>query len=162
MIQKVSILGFSIPAQNIITSYLLNRKQRIIIINVKSGWIEMAQRVSQGTVLGHLLFNLYVNDISNFLSCETIQYADDTILLSSHGEVLKCRDGLEKAIEKCKQFFKLHHLKINPDKAEFIIFGTSNPQDETTLKVGDQLISSKAEIIYLGVYIDKDLKNKKK
>ena len=43
-------------------------------------------------------------------------------------------------------------------KQEFIIFGNSNPQDETTLKVGDKLISSKAEIKYLGVYIDKDFK----
>ena len=83
------------------------------------------------------MFNLYVNDLSNFFSCETIQYADDTVLLSSHDEVLKCKDELEKAIEKCIQFFKLHHLKINPDKTEFIIFVSSNPHDETTLKVRD-------------------------
>ena len=69
----------------------------------------MAQGVPQGTVLCPLLFNLYVNDLSNFLSCETIQYADDTVLLSSHDEVLKCKDELEKAIEKCIQFLKLHH-----------------------------------------------------
>ena len=161
MIQKLSILGFSIPAQNLITSYLSNRTQRVIINNVKSGWIEVAQGVPQGTVLGPLLFNLYVNDLGNFLSCETIQYADDTVLLSSHDEVLKCKDELEKNIEKSIQFFKLHHLKINPDKPEFIIFGSSNPHDETTLKVGDKLISSKAEIKYLGVNIDKDLKYKK-
>ena len=146
MIQKLSILGFSIPAQNLITSYLSNRTQRVIINNVKSGWIEVPQGVPQGTVLGPLLFNLYVNDLSNFLSCETIQYADDTVLLSSHDEVLKCKDELEKAIEKCIKFFKLHHLKINPDKTEIIVFGSSNPHDETTLKVGDKLISLKAEI----------------
>ena len=121
----------------------------------------MAQGVPQGTVLGPLLFDLYVNDLSNFLSCETIQYADDTVLLSSHDEILKCKDELERAIEKCIQFFNLHHLKINPDKTEFIIFGSSNPQNKTTLKVGDKLISSKAEIKYLGFYIDKDLKNRK-
>ena len=84
--------------------------------------------------------------------------ADDTVLLSSHDEVLKCKDELEKAIEKCIQFLKLHPLKINPDKTEFIIFGSSNPQDETKLNVGDKLISLKAEIKYPGDYIDKDLK----
>ena len=93
MIQKLSILGFSIPAQNLITSYLSNRTQRVIINNVKSGWIEVAQGVPQGTVLGPLLFNLYVNDLSNFLSYETIQYADDPVLLSSHDEVLKCKEA---------------------------------------------------------------------
>ena len=59
----------------------------------------MAQGVPQETVLVPLLLNLYVDDISNFLSCETIQYADDTVLLSCHDEVLKCKDVLEKAIK---------------------------------------------------------------
>ena len=158
MIPKHSIPGLLIPAQNLITSCLSNRTQRVIINNVKPGLIEVAQGDPQGTVLGPLLFNLYVNDLSNFLSCETIQYADDTVLLSSHGEVLKSKDELQKAIEKFIQFLKLHHP--HPDKTVYF-FGNSNPQDETTLKVGDKLISSKAEIKYLGVYFDKDLKNQK-
>ena len=97
----------------------------------------MAQGERQGTVLGPLLFNLYVNDLSNFLSCETIQYTDDTVLLSSHDEGLKSKNELRKAIEKCIQFLKLHHLKINPDKTEFIHFVSSNPQGKTKLKPGD-------------------------
>ena len=40
-------------------------------------------------------------------------------LLGSHDEVLKSKDEFEKAIEECIQFFKLDHLKINPDKTEF-------------------------------------------
>ena len=124
----------------------------------------MAQGFRQGTVLGPLLFNLYVYYLSNFLSCETIQYADDTVFLNSRDEVLKFKDRLEKAIQKSIHLFRLHHLKINSDKTEFIFFGRSNPQDEATLKVGDKLIKligSKAEINYLGVYIDKDLKYQK-
>ena len=161
MVQKLSILGFSIQAQNLIACYLSNRTQRVIINNVKSRRIEVAQGVPQEIVLGPLLFNLYVNNLGNSLSCETIQYADDTVLLSSHYKVLKCKDEREKAITKCIQFFNLHHLKINPDKTEFIIFGSSNPQDETTLKVGEKLFSFKAELKYLGVYIEKDLKYQK-
>ena len=57
--------------------------------------------------------------------------------------------------------FFLNYLTVNPDKTEFFIFVRSNPQDKTTLKVGDKLMSSKAEIKYLGVYIDKDLKYQK-
>ena len=105
MIQKLSIFGFSIPAQNIIIRHFSNRTQRVIINIVKSGLIEVAQCVPQGTVLGPLLFNLYVSDPSNFLSCETIQYADYTVLLSSHYEILKCKDELEKAIGKSLHFF---------------------------------------------------------
>ena len=161
MIQMHSIHGFLIPAQNLFISYLSNKTQRFIINSINSRWIEVAQGVPQEKVLGPLLFNLYVNDLNNFLSCDTIQYADDTVLLSSHDEVLKCKDELEKAIEKCIQFSQLNHLKINPEKTEFIFFGSSSTQDETTLKVGDKLISSKAEIKYLGVCIDKDLRYQK-
>ena len=122
MIQKIFNPRFSMPAQNLITSYLSNRTQRTLINNVKSGWIQTAQGVSQRTVLGPLLFNIFVNDLSKFLSCETIQYTEDTVLSSFHDEVLKCNDELEKAIETCIHFLKLHHLKFSPDKTEFMIF----------------------------------------
>ena len=72
MIQKLSILGFSLPAQNLNTSYLLNRKQRVIIINVKSGWIEMAPGVLQGRVLGPL-WSIYMLMISAIF-CHVKQY----------------------------------------------------------------------------------------
>ena len=57
MIYKLSILRFSIPAQNLITSYLSNRIQRekVIMNNVKSGGIERAQGFPQATVLGPLV-----------------------------------------------------------------------------------------------------------
>ena len=152
---KLSILEFSIPDQNLITSYLSKRTQRVITNNVKSGWIEVAQGVPQVTVLGPLLFNPYVSDLSHFLSGETIQYADDTVLLSSQHEFLKCKDELEKAIEKCIQLFKLNHLKINSYKTEFIIFDSSNPQDKTTLKVGENFIKSRMEIKNLDVNVEK-------
>ena len=84
MIQKLSILGFSIPAQNLITSYLSNRTQKVITNNVKSEWVEVVQGIPQGTVLGPFLFNLYANGLSNFLSFETKQYTDYTVLLGSH------------------------------------------------------------------------------
>ena len=78
----------------------------------------MAQGIPQRTVLGPLfLFNLYVNDLK-FLPCETKQFADDTVLLSSHDELLKLKDELEKAIERSILFFKLDHLKIIADKTD--------------------------------------------
>ena len=79
------------------------------------------------------------------MSYETIQYADDTVLLSSHDEVLKSKDEVDKQMENCIQFFKLHNLKVLPHKTEFF-FGSSNPRDKTTLKVGDKLIASEAQI----------------
>ena len=64
----------------------------------------MTQGVLKGTVLSPLLFNLCIDNLSNFWPCETIQYADDKTLLSSRYEVLKGKDELVKAIQKCIQF----------------------------------------------------------
>ena len=60
--------------------------------------------------------------MSNFSSRETKQYADNTVMLSSHDEVLKCKDEPEKAIEKCIHFFKIFHLKINQDTVSWSLF----------------------------------------
>ena len=66
MIQKQSILGFLISAQNMLACYLSNRQLRVTINDIKPRWIEMAHRVPQGTVSDPLLFSLNAYDISSF------------------------------------------------------------------------------------------------
>ena len=85
MIQKLSTLGLLVPVQNLVTNYFSNRTQNVIINHVETRRIEVAQEAPQGTVLGH------------------VKQYNDTVLLGSHDEVLKCKDELEEAIEKCIQ-----------------------------------------------------------
>ena len=74
---------------------------------------------------------------ATFCHVKQLQYADDTVILGSFDKILKCKDVLEKAIEKLIQFFRVHQLKINLDKPEFKIFGSSYLQDEMKFNVGD-------------------------
>ena len=83
LLEKLKHLGFCSSAILFIKSYLSNRHQRLVIPEAESNWPEVSQGVPQGTVLGSLLFNLYVNHISNFINWSLMQYADDAVILSA-------------------------------------------------------------------------------
>ena len=85
LIEKMLSLGFSNGANALIASFLNKRIQRVNVNGIFSDWIEIKRGVPQGTVLGPLLFNLYVNDIQERLyeGCTLVQYADDCMVFSS-------------------------------------------------------------------------------
>ena len=72
--------------------------QRVTVVDENLDWISSHHAVLQGTVLGLLLFNLYVNDLKLKL-CEINQYADNTVLLTSHSDLDDCKKSPEYLIE---------------------------------------------------------------
>ena len=88
LIEKMLSLGFPNGANALIASFLdkcIQSIQRVNVNGIFSDWIEIKRGVPQGTVLGPLLFNLYVNDIQEQLyeGCTLVQYADDSMVFSS-------------------------------------------------------------------------------
>ena len=82
--KKLSIYGFRGKILNLIKSYLTGRKQSVIVNNVRSAYTTVSVGLPQGTILGPLLFILYINDIFNILPKDVIiSYADDTAVVSS-------------------------------------------------------------------------------
>ena len=65
LLAKLKSFNFDTSAINMIESYLKNRSQKVVLQNVSSDWIHLYQGVPQGTILGPLLFNLYVNSMIN-------------------------------------------------------------------------------------------------
>ena len=79
LIAKLAAYGFDHKSLNLILSYLSGRKHRTKVNNCFSKWTEIISGVPQGSILGPLLFNIYINDIFFFVNEDRItNYADDT------------------------------------------------------------------------------------
>ena len=114
----------------------------------------------QGTVLGPLLFNNYVNDLRDQIdkNCEVVQYADDTLLLASSPIQQECKTFKEKNVILLTKYFTSLKLQLNPSKTEFILFSCNRDFSESeSIKVGNKIITESKGVKYLGVPFDKNL-----
>ena len=132
LIEKLKCLGSDGTFTQLMTSYLKDRTQKVVFSGKESNWILLNRGVPQGTVLGPILFNIYVNDLHRAIdndNCQVIQYADDTFLYSSHTNEKIARSYLEKYIEKLCYNFQSHQLMMNNKKAEYIVFAPSKKHE---------------------------------
>ena len=126
-----------------------------MIPEAESDWLEVRQGVPQGKVLGPLLFDLYVNDLPNFINCSLIQYADDAVVYPFGKKITDCKLHLEKSISSLVDYFLYNSLKLNSEKTEFIVFGTLSAAE--SIKVDNHIIKEVENVKYLGVILDKKL-----
>ena len=132
--EKLDMLGFNTSSRPLIKNFLSHRKQQIKIQNILSDPVQLTRGVPRGTALGPLLFNLYINHMHKYLDNETelIQYADDTIVLTSNTSIEDGSKKLEMETQKLITFFQSNELCLNASKTEFIVFSktkrTANTQ----------------------------------
>ena len=142
-------------------SYLKNRKQCTGFNNSQSDFLNITCGVPQGTLLGPLLFLLYVNDLPNSAPLFSFTlYADDTNLLYSNKNLPKMYNIVNDNLEKICTWFKCNKLSVNAKKCNYIVFRNSNRQ----IELGDLHVRLNNDVIprvdytkFLGVFIDEKL-----
>ena len=156
---KLNAYGISYEACTLIKSYLCQRMQRVKVASARSQWQIMQKGVPQGSVLGPLLFNIFINDIIYELQgvCSLHNYADDNTICCSHSDMNILKINLEKSANLALKWFENNHMKANPSKFEAILFKCRKMKRFFYLNIGDELIKPVSLVKLLGVLIDDNL-----
>ena len=155
IIAKLHAYGLELPACNLLFSYLHGRKQRVKISNSRSSWAVLTKGVPQGSILGPLLFNIFMNDLFLFIEkCHLYNYADDNSLDSSSENLTDVLYNLRHDGRNAIEWFAKNGMQANPDKFHFMLFSPT-PSEQQALQLCDGThLMSETEVTVLGVTID--------
>ena len=155
LLTKLASHGIRGNLLNWISNWLNNRKQRVVLNGKTSSWKDVTSGVPQGSVLGPLLFLIYINDLDNGLKSTVSKFADDTKLCgiaNSHSNQLDIQEDLNIL----EQWSEKWLMKFNPSKCKVMHIGKNNTKYDYTL-FGQNLTKVTSERD-LGVIISNDLK----
>lgn len=142
------------------TSYLSDRQQLVDISGVHSGQAPVTCGVPQGSILGPLLFLIYVNDMSAVVKSKLLLYADDSGILVSGKDTSQIESILSSELEQVSEWLIDNKLSLHLGKTESILFG-SKPKlrSHSTLAITCNGTSIKAtsSVKYLGAVLDQSL-----
>ena len=156
LLAKLDAYGFSRTSLKLMQNYLCNRQQRISINGSFSDWTEVITRVPQGSILGPLLFNIFLNGIFMFISkCDLCNYADDNTLYSIGKDLNRIRRNLEMEFMILHQWFHENHMTLNPGNCHYIVIGSRDLSHEIMLN--NNKITSSNEEKLLDIFIDSKL-----
>ena len=153
--KKVRSLGIGGKLGDWVENWLRNRQQRVVVNGCYSDWADVKSGVPQGSILGPLLFTIYINDIDNNLCNPILKFADDTKMWgrgSSREDVLRMQEDLNTL----ELWSKENEMPFNISKCKVIHVGKRNLREK--YKLNDQVIEEVKEEKDLGVCITENLK----
>ena len=155
LLAKLNAYGFSYNAIKLIHDYLVNRHQRVRINSKYSSWSEILNGVPQGSILGPLLFNIYLSDLFLFTEDSDIaNYADDNSPYACKMDVKSVISKIEEDSKTLLNWVKNNGMKANPNKFHLML---SHPDENISVNVDSyQIKNSKSEKL-LGITIDNKL-----
>ena len=160
LLTKLNHYGIRGVSNDWFKSYLSNRNQYVSINGFDSGLAAINYGVPQGSVLGPLLFLLYINDLNHTIKfCKIHHFADDTNLLCMSNSIKKLNKLVNADLKHLVHWLNANKISLNVKKTEMVIFKSKQKKFEGDLKIklcGKRLYPSES-VKYLGVKIDTNL-----
>ena len=161
LLGKLPYYGIRGQAFSLLKSYLSNRQQYTVINGSKSDIKPVTCGVPQGSVLGPLLFLLYINDIPNCITSDIPRlFADDTGLFIHGKDLPKLMTDAQNILDKLQDWFSCNKLTLSVPKCSYIIFRGPKkkiPPNLSTLRLNGLEIERVEKFKYIGVMLDKHL-----
>ena len=161
LFSKLSKAGLTDPVIAWIRSYLSQRTQVTTVGNACSTPKSVSVGVPQGSVLGPLLFLIYVNDMPSCAkSCQVSLYADDTVLHFSSTNLRELEDNLNTNLKCICNWLNDNLLTLNVDKCKFVIFRSTRKISSFSnllLEINGHFLERNESFKYLGVKLSQNM-----
>ena len=164
LIDKLKYYGIRGTANNWLASYLSNRRQFVSILGFESDTKTLRHGVPQGSVLGPLLFLIFINDLNNCIKkSKTYHFADDTNLLNISSSPKKLQKEINIDLKCLYKWLLANKISLNCSKTEIIFFKKPGQKInfDFNIKMNGLKLHSKESIKYLGIFLNSDLSGKK-
>ena len=160
LIAKLEAYGFDKPALIFIYDYLKDRMQRTRVNGAYSSWREILSGVPQGSILGPLLFNIFINDIFFFLEkTEIANFADDNTPYCVEDDIMTLLKSLESDTYTVLNWFRFNEMKPNQGKCHLLVAEIDHKlyDGSSFILLEDAFLENEESARLLGVHVDKKL-----
>ena len=159
LLYKLELCGITGNLLDWLKSYLSGRKQKVVLNGASSSVLELHAGVPQGSVLGPLLFLIYINDISANLESDVYLFADDTSIFKKvNYDINSAATTINDDLEKIRKWSDNWLVSINPEKTVSMLFSSRRqPSKIPVMLLGQSIISSVDTHKHLGVHLSTNL-----
>jgi len=160
LLDKLKNMGLDDSARNWFKSYLSERQQVVDVSGTLSSQGDISCGVPQGSILGPLLFLIYVNDMELAVNCKLLLYADDSALLVPGRDVSEIEKRLGTELNSLSTWLVDNKLSLHLGKTESILFGTKKRLrkiNKLKINCNGHEVEAHTSVKYLGAELDQSL-----
>ena len=160
--KKLTLYGLASKSVDLISSFLSNRKQAVKLNSVTSELMPVNYGVPQGSILGPIIFSIYINDLPLHISSDCELFADDTTVHNTNKNPDLLCSVLQQDINKLQKWTELNHMALHPQKSKFMLVTTRQKRQNMKhtlikLNVNGKQLENVESYKLLGLTLDNNL-----